>query len=633
MQTVVVDYETYWSQTYSLSKLTPIEYVFGDEFEVQTCATKIGTEQTIFTIGYQETKALFNTIDWDNSALIGHNASGFDHLISRFVFGVKPRLWLDTMDMARPFDAKFGLSLKALAKRYGLPDKGSLETVNTKGKRLSEFTQHELQLMREYNVQDTDITYELFRILRKKTSADDLRLIDLTARMLLFPQFEADTNLLQRGLAAERNQKQRQLLHLAKLLNVESAEEVRAMCASQPKFKALLESLGECVPTKTSPRTGKDIPAIAKTDKAMEALLEHDNPTVAAAAQARIGVKSTQLESRIERFLVAADAFGGRMPVPLRYAGADTTLRFSGTFKLNMQNLPRIGKKPAISDVLRRSLRAPEGYKVVVADESAIELRVNHTLWQVEDTMRRFKEDPKADVYKAFAAVLYCVSIEDVTKEQRFSGKVAQLQLGYRSGAAKLADAARIMSGGAVTMSLEEAKQILWAWRTEYKNIYDAWRTLDEAIVRMDAEDNMFPLDEWGLCYASKHGIKTPKAVLTYPGLTYKANDNGHSEWYYKSSRGMKKIHGGVLCENLCQHLAGQVMRDAILAFDRTALGKKYKLAHQVHDEAIYVVKDKDAQAVLDQLQECMRKPPDWWPELVTWSEGAYAQDYGSVEK
>jgi hypothetical protein len=641
---IIVDYETFWSRDYTLSKLTPHEYVFDERFELQTCSTQVGDGDPVFTVGERDTREFFETIDWDSALLIAHNGNEFDHLISRYRLGLSPRMWGDTIAMARPHYAKTGLSLAKLAEKMGLPAKGSLDAVGTKGKRLSEFTVDELAKMKEYNDHDTWLTWEILKRLMKLTSADDMRLIDATARMILYPQFRCDTNLLERGLHAERTRRRRLLEKLGVELELDGVEEVRKLCASQPRFKKLIEGMGVTVPmkpSKTNPE--KEIPALAKTDAGMEELLAHEDPMVVTAAEVRLGVKSTQLENRIERFLAASEIFDGWLPIPLRFAGADTTLRFSGTFKLNMQNLPRVGRKSQISDVLRRSLVAPEGYQVAVADLSAIEMRVNHFLWKVEDTMRRMNADPKADLYKAFAAEhLYHIAEHAVSKDQRFTAKVAQLQLGYRSGWRTLQNAARVMSGGSVRMDDETSKHVTYTWRNAYRPIEQGWKHLDQVIADMhtaahtQGSRQLIPIDEWGLCTASRHGIKTPKALLTYPQLHQRDVEvfgATRPEWFYKSSRGMKKLHGGIVCENICQHLAGQIMKDCIVAFAKTTLGKRYPLAHQVHDEAIYVVKDKDAQAVLDQLLDVLRTPPTWWPELVVWSEGAFAPSYGLVDK
>jgi hypothetical protein len=655
---IYTDYETFWDVGYTLSKMTPLEYIYDERFELQTASTIVGdSDEVVFTVGLEETREFLMSLPLSNAMLISHNGNEFDHMISRWVLGLNPKMWGDTLAMARPHHAKTGLSLAKLAAIYSKRAKGDILATNTKGKRLAEFSHADLMKMKAYNDDDTLILRDIFRGLAKKTSADEMRLIDQTARMIVDPQFVANVDLLERGLKAEQTRKKRQLKRLADLLGMDTSEEVpivegvepmapaweeeiRKTCSSAPKFKKLLASMGVECPMKTSPTTGKEIPALAKTDKGMEELLEHDNELVQAAAEARLGVKSTQLETRIVRFLDAARLCGGELPIPLRYAGADTTLRFSGTFKLNMQNLPRTGGKPKISDVLRYSLMAPDGYVVIAPDLSAIELRVNHFLWQEEDTMARFNADPEADVYRAFAGTyLYHVLESEVTKLQRFVGKVAQLQLGYYSGAPKLQDAARIMSEGEVLLTFPEAKNIVETWRSTYNKIVAGWHRLGESIEVMHDGKGIMPLDPWGLCIATRHGIKTPKALLTYPQLHKREVERFGKmteQWFYKSSRGIKPLHGGILDENLGQHLAGQVMKDAIIRFNKTGLPDKYcyrpNLAHQVHDEMIYVVKAKDAQRVLDKAQECMRTRPEWWPELVVWSEGSIASCYGKTK-
>jgi len=44
------------------------------------------------------------------------------------------------------------------------------------------------------------------------------------------------------------------------------------------------------------------------------------------------------------------------------------------------------------------------------------------------------------------------------------------------------------------------------------------------------------------------------------------------------------------------------------------------------------VVPEVDAKMVLDVVQDIMRTPPCWWPELITWSEGDIAESYGEAK-
>ena len=356
---VVIDFETFWDTNHSLTKMSPIEYVMSPKTEIISCAAKTNGHPTLVCFGESGIRKAFENFDWSDKLVIAHNMSGFDAMILAWRFGVKPRMWGDTMCMARPRFAKTtatvdgkqkdGVSLGKLVQEFDIGVKDQTALFNTKGKNLKDFTPEDLEAMRTYNAADVDQCWELFKKLRKFTSNEELRLIDTTIRMLVEPQFKVDQELLRSTLEEERQRKHDMLVTVAEQIGAyefgmtddEAAEAVSKTLGSAAKFGKLLESYGVEVPTKISQRTGKEAPALAKTDEAFIALQEHENPVVAAAAQARLGVKSTILESRIEAFLQASEAANGYLPVTLKYAGADTTQRWSG-WAYNPQNLPRV---------------------------------------------------------------------------------------------------------------------------------------------------------------------------------------------------------------------------------------------------------------------------------------------------
>lgn len=636
---VYIDFESFFSQDYSLSKLTPVEYVMGDRYETISCATRIGDGETIVTFGHDETAALFDTIDWSNAIAVGHNMSGFDALIAAWHFRLKPKAWACTLAMARPhLELSLpNMRLGTLAEHYGLQAKGSLEATNTKGKYLADFTPDEIEAMRVYNKIDTEICAGLFKILLPKTPKRELHMIDHTIRMLVEPRFRLDAPLLASALEQEKARVEGLLSELAIHLGMEATQtdEVRTLCASAPKFKALLEAFGAEVPMKVSPTTGKEIPALAKNDKGMEALLEHPDERVQAAAMARLGVKSTQLESRLERFLTVNELCGGKMPVALKYHGASTG-RWSGDFKLNQANLPRVGKKPKISDALRKSMIAPPGKKVVVADLSGIELRVNHFLWNVEDSMAAFEADPEADLYKTFASYTYGIPVEEITKGdwRRTAAKVAQLQLGYGSGWKTYQDAARIQSGGELIVSDHDAKEIVNSWRTKYAKIVSGWDRCEQALEELHDGNVDWFIDDWELCKVVEGGILMPRGMLRYPKLHREADPKArkHFNWVYGVGRNKRKAYGGLLVENICQTLSRHILVDAMMAYHATELGRRYPVVHHVYDEMVVIANDADAQDVLDTMQACLRTSPAWWPEIVLWSEGDIGQSWGDAK-
>ena len=132
------------------------------------------------------------------------------------------------------------------------------------------------------------------------------------------------------------------------------------------------------------------------------------------------------------------------------------------------------------------------------------------------------------------------------------------------------------------------------------------------------------------MVYPVPEGLQTPKGIIRYPNLRVEANDeNGRNEFFYGTTHRKAKIYAGKIDENIVQHLARCVIADNALEVQRVA---KLSPALMVHDELVYVVPEIRAQETLDMVQEIMRTPPTWWPELLTWSEGDIADTYGDAK-
>jgi hypothetical protein len=642
MKIATVDLETYWAVGHTLTKMSPIAYCMHPDTEIISCAFKFGNAPTVVVFGEQEVKDYCAKVDWSQYWVVGHNMSGFDSMILSWRCGVDPLFWGCTLAMARPIHAKdVGLSLAKLVAHYELGVKDQTVLHNTKGRRLADFTKEEIAEMRVYNAADVDQCYELLQRLMPQTNSAELKLIDMTIRMLIEPKFDIDRTLLVHTLADEDARKEALLAHAATVMGVrednvtdeEAAEAALTVLASAAKFKKLLETLGVDVPMKVSPSDPeKQIPALAKTDEDFLALQEHDDPLVANAAAARLEAKSTILQTRIQAFIDASDSHPqNKMPIPLRYYGADTTGRWSG-WGYNPQNLPRVNPyDPKPSDALRMSLVAPPGHMVVVADLSGIELRVNHFLWDVSSSTKLFRADPGgADLYKDFASTLYDIPISQVTKIQRQVGKVAHLGLGFGAGHVTFQKVAKLMGG--VDITEDESRDIVDKWRSAYPEIKKGWRTCHNSLTTIMNGNTGKAVDPWGMVFPIPEGLQTPKGVIRYPDLREEDNEDpedDRKEFWYGSGRHKARIYAGKIDENIVQHLARCVIADNALAAQK-ALGLNPAL--MVHDELVYVVPEANAQMVLDTVQDIMRTPPCWWPELITWSEGDIAESYGKAK-
>lgn len=658
MHLATIDLEVYWSQTHSLSKMSPIAYCLHPETELISMAIKIDHHPTDVMVGQSEIQRVCSKWDWANTMVIAHNNSGFDSMILAWRLGIKPKMWGCTLAMARPVFAKtVGLSLAKLVQHFGIGVKNAAILHSTRGKHLADFTPEELRAMEVYNREDTEQCYALFNLLKGYYTPAELWHIDCNMRMMVEPEFMLDVGLLKTAASVERSNKHRALMELAKHLRQydlreattldwgdeeATAEWVRTQMASAPKFSDVLASRGVTVPMKYSKTNQtKKIPAIAKTDEAMEELLEHEDEVVACAARARLSAKSTQLETRIESFLTTFETVG-KLPVPINYCGADTTGRDSG-FLYNMLNLPRIFPgKPRVSDALRRSVIAPPGKAIFVADLSGIELRVNHTLWRVKRTTAMWKEQADADLYRKTAARMYNVSEDDVEKYQRQYCKVLELACGFQQGGKTFRQTARIQGG--IRLTLEAATEGVNFWRDMYPEISHretgGWAKCLEALHYIARGDKV-EIDDWGLCTTEKDAIVLPSGRrIRYPNLRQEWTERWtevdgimgckkERSWLYGDGRHRAFIYGGKVDENIVQALARDVIFPNALEFwKRTGLRPK----HKVYDELVYLAPPKDAPALLDTLQGVMRTAPAWWKELVLWSEGDIALSYGEAK-
>ena len=141
MDIITVDFETYYSRQFSLSKLTTEQYIRRPDFEVIGLGVKVNNGQTVWLSGEHDDikEYLHKNYDWENSALLAHNTM-FDGAILSWIFDIHPKLLLDTLCMARGLHGvEVGGSLKHLSEMYGIGEKGD-EVVNALDMRRKDFT-------------------------------------------------------------------------------------------------------------------------------------------------------------------------------------------------------------------------------------------------------------------------------------------------------------------------------------------------------------------------------------------------------------------------------------------------------------------------------------------------------------
>ena len=599
MDILTVDFETYYDQHYSLSKITTEEYIRHELFETIGVAVKRNDEEAQWFSGTKaQTKRWLERWDWGNSIAVAHNAM-FDMAILNWHFDIRPKRIADTLAMGRALNGmEVGVSLKALVEYYGIGEKGD-EVIRALGKGRLDFTDDELERYAAYCVNDVQLTYELFKQMAAVYPVTELRLIDLTVRMFTEPVFNLDKEVLSTHLTEVKATKDK----LMEKLNYDKAD-----LMSNPKLAELLEFHGVNPPMKISPATGKRTFAFAKNDEGFKALLEHENPQVQAIVAARLGVKSTLEETRTERFLSAAER--GSFPIPLRYYGAHTG-RWSGEDKVNLQNLPR-------KSALKKAVVAPEGYVVIDCDSSQIEARTLAWLAGQDDLVAAF--DAGEDVYKLMASSIYSVPIEDVTDEQRFVGKTTILGAGYGMGAARFQQQ---LKGFNVELDLHDCDYIIKTYRAVYGKIPELWNAAKRAITAL-VQTRTASLGEHDALQVDMFGIRLPNSMyIRYPNL------RGVDEGYiYDTKRGrsfvINRIYGGKLVENVCQALARIIIGEQMLR-----ISKRYKVGMTVHDSVVVVAPEAEAAEARAYIEQCMRTAPKWAAGLPLNCESKIGASYG----
>lgn len=680
MKIVTLDFETYYDKEYSLSKMTTEEYINDPRFQVIGVGAQIDGGNRVWKTGDFEfiKQQLGKPEWWADVGLLCHNTL-FDGAILAWKFGIVPKFYFDTLSMARPkHNATVGGSLAKLVTHYQLGEKGT-EVVQALGKRREDFTPEDLAQYGEYCKNDVMLTRKLFKTLFEGFPKDELRLIDRTLRMYITPVLELDPRLIREEIKNEADRKQ-ELMDKLEGIGVKQL-------SSNPQFADVLRMLGVEPPmklsAKKSAKAGHDVYdyAFAKGDADFIELLNHEDPLVVAAVEARLGTKSTQKSSRAERFLGIYERMGGKLPVPLGYYNAHTG-RYGGLEKINLQNLPRASKKDPKSGLLRKAIMAPEGHVVVVCDLSQIEARLLVWMAGQRDKVEAFAQ--KRDVYSEQASVIYGRPVDRKKNPDDFTpgfiGKAVVLGCGYGLGAPKFSSMIYVgmlgergilfddtyvealevnvgqfiagvqrkpdrfenyMAKKPLVLGDEEWLQhcavgthIIKVFRDSNQEIVGFWDVCNNALGAM-LEGVQF---EFGgpsgtlfktVMDGGTPGILMPNGMIQrYTGLERDKTGN-YSFLRRKEGRIQRvKIYGGATAENLTQGLARIVVTDAALRAGKQG----YPMALQVHDEVVTIASEERGEEAYEVLLAAMRHPPEWGKDIPLDAEGGFGKRYGDIK-
>lgn len=667
---LTVDFELYFDDEYTLTKLTTEEFVRDPRFQVIGVSVKFMHEPAVWLTDTQFRYAL-TQIRLDEAAVLAHHAH-LEALILSHHYGIRPGFWLDTLSMERANSHHLRNDLGSILERRGIGHKGDAPD-RYKGRRLETLTAEEWNDYGDYARNDADTEWALFLQLLPGFPLDELKLIDITVRMFSEPALVADIPFLT-AFAEYEDQRRAAMLEANKL----EAGDFR----SEVKFAEILRARGVEPGTKKPAKPRKDgrewTYAFAKDDPFMQILLDHEDDDIRQLAEARVAFKSVNALSRTRRIL--ASAHRGPLPIYVAYSKAHTH-RWGGGDKMNPQNWDRVKrdrqKKPiGWTGAIRRSIKAPPGQLIRVADLSQIEPRL--TAYVANETwMLDAFRDPKVDLYSKQASEIYRRPVDrkanpdDEVPGQM--GKACVIGLGYKQGTFRFAweclkgpfgnppqtftmataeqlgvdvnafmskphnvrralEMPRRLNDREILIHCAVADAFVRRYRASVPAIEGFWE-LAETVIRAMAEGAVMrfggptgELLETGPGYTTLPGSGV---YLRYPELRWRDSEEFEKRgWRYRTEEGWAKVHGGVYTNNVVQWLARMKIAGDMIAVHEAGI----RISMFNHDEIDALGPADTARADLATMYQIMRRPPRWAPDLPLNVDGGVGEVFGDIK-
>lgn len=247
------------------------------------------------------------------------------------------------------------------------------------------------------------------------------------------------------------------------------------------------------------------------------------------------------------------------------------TVTVTGRLSSTEPNLQNIPTRTELGREIRKMFVAKEGYVLVDADYSQIELRVLAHIANDETMINAFRNNE--DIHAVTASQVLGIPLEDVTKEQRSSAKAVNFGIVYGIGEFSLAQDLHI--------SVKEAKAYIESYLEKYHGVRNYMESIKEQ--------------------AKKDGyVKTMLNRIRYIPELKSPNYN------------IRQFGERVALNTPIQGTAADIIKLAMVRVDNRLIneGLKSKLILQVHDELIVEAHkdevDKVKQILSEEMQNAM---------------------------
>lgn len=372
-------------------------------------------------------EALKPLLEDDKALKVGQNLKFDMSLLARY--GIEIRgIAYDTMLESYVLDSVGGRhDMDSLADRYLGHKTITFEEIAGKGKNQLTFNQIALEQAAPYAAEDADVTLQLHLAMwpQLKQSAELLTVFNEIEMPLLpvLSHIERTGVLIDPAILSAHSQElakrlaelEAQAHELAEEpFNLASTKQLQAILYEKQKLPVLKKTPGG------APSTNEEVLA--------ELALDYPLPKVILEYRGLAKLKTTYTD----KLPLMINPVSGR--VHTSYHQAVTATGRLSSSDPNLQNIPVRNDE---GRRIRQAFIAPEGYRIVAADYSQIELRIMAHLSQDEGLLKAFAEGK--DIHRATASEVFGVPLDKVTGEQRRSAKAINFGLIYGMSAFGLA--------------------------------------------------------------------------------------------------------------------------------------------------------------------------------------------------
>ncbi|HFD7740515.1 MULTISPECIES: DNA polymerase I [Serratia] len=372
-------------------------------------------------------EALKPLLEDDKALKVGQNLKFDMSLLARY--GIEMRgIAYDTMLESYVLDSVGGRhDMDSLADRYLGHKTITFEEIAGKGKNQLTFNQIALEQAAPYAAEDADVTLQLHLAMwpQLQQSAELLTVFNEIEMPLLpvLSYIERTGVLIDPAILSAHSQElakrlaelEAQAHELAEEpFNLASTKQLQAILYEKQKLPVLKKTPGG------APSTNEEVLA--------ELALDYPLPKVILEYRGLAKLKTTYTD----KLPLMINPVSGR--VHTSYHQAVTATGRLSSSDPNLQNIPVRNDE---GRRIRQAFIAPEGYRIVAADYSQIELRIMAHLSQDEGLLKAFAEGK--DIHRATASEVFGVPLDKVTGEQRRSAKAINFGLIYGMSAFGLA--------------------------------------------------------------------------------------------------------------------------------------------------------------------------------------------------